>query len=516
MTRTTYRQAVAAVIFVMTALLTTFTAQGANLVVRNFKLLPTDQTAINAETMMKDQNGKTAALIKIYTNLNPQQTYFSNGVMGIVGRLNKNGQVWLYVPARSQRLEITNQKYQPLDYDFEEEILPGRTYSMELTVEGKEVTLSASVREAAVYVNGDSVGVSPLNIYLSYGEHAVKAEKGSMLYDDNILVTPDGPSRFVLQMEDENLKYSDVTVRVPDNADIYFQGRRVGVGEWHERLHAGHYSVELKKSNCEDRVKDFEVVAGKPTIIEAPAPVPFKGYLSVDVIPNTGTKIYDGDTIVAEHRLQKQLRVGNYSLTFRKKGYIPLIKTFTVERNKETTDTVILQRIQYIRSNAIYAGVGFNYGTISGVGAHVGGVISNFNIELGYTLGIGKSKEVYWFEAPKPDGLYDDHCTYSMDEFEVKAGYQFRFVERVGLTPQVGYLSQRLRGGVHGNGAMCHNLSIGARCVFNPHPTVGVFVNPEYAVPLQVNQLYKDIAEYGGFSKGGFYVSAGVTFNFGI
>lgn len=515
MTKTILQRAIVTVMMIMAAAVATLTSQGANLVVRNFRMLPTDQTAINAETMMKDQNGKTAALIKIFTNLNVEQTYFSNGVMGVVGRLNKNGQVWLYIPARSQRLEITNQKYPPLYYNFEEEILPGRTYSMELTVEGKEVTLSASVRDAAIYVDGDSVGVSPLNIYLSYGEHAVKAEKGSMLYDDNIQITPDGPVRFALQMEDENLKYSDVTVTVPDNADIYFQGRRVGVGEWHERLREGHYSVEIRKTNCEDVTYPFNVVAGRPTLVEAPAPVPYKGYLSVNVIPNTGVKILDGDTIVAEHRLQKQLKVGNYTLTFRKKGYIPLTKTFAVERNRETTDTVALRRIQYIRSNAVYAGVGFTYGTIPGVSLHVGGVISNFNLELGYTLGVGKSDEVYWFEKPKP-GLYDDYCTYSMDEFEVKAGYQFSFVERIGLTPQIGYLSQRLRGGIHGNGAMCHNLSIGARFVFNPHPMVGIFVNPEYAIPVQVNELYKEIAQYGGFSKGGFYISAGVTFNFGI
>lgn len=515
MTRTILQRAVVGVMLVMAAAVATLTAQGANLVVRDFKLLPMDQTAINPETMKKDQNGKTAALIKIYTNLNPDQTYFSNGVMGIVDRINKPGQIWLYLPARSQSLEITNQRYSPYRYTFEEDILPGKTYSMQLTVEGKEVTLSASVRGADLYVDGDSVGVSPLNIYLSYGEHSVKAEKGSMLYEGNIQITPDSPIRFELPMEDENLKYSDVTVTVPDNADIYFQGRRVGVGEWHERLREGNYSVELRKPNCEDVVKDFTVMAGKPTLVEATAPVPFKGYLSVDVLPNTGTKIYDGDTIVAEHRLQKQLKVGDYNLTFRKKGYIPVTKTFTVERNQETTDTVALQRIQYIRSNAIYAGVGFTYGTIPGVSAHVGGVVSNFNLEFGYTFGIGKSKEVYWYESPAP-GLYDDCSTYSMDELEIKVGYQFSFVERIGLTPQVGYLGQRLRGGVHGNGAMSHNISVGARFVFNPLPAVGIFVNPEYAIPVQVNQLYKDIAEYGGFSQGGVYISAGVTFNFGI
>lgn len=206
-------------------------ASAANLVVRDFKMLPTDQTAINRETMKKDQNGKTAALIKIYTPVSTEDTYFDNGVMGIVARENKPGQIWLYIPQRSQKIEITNPRYNRLQYFFPEEILPGKTYSMELTIEGKDVTLAASVREAYIFVDGDSLGVSPLNTYLPYGDHSVRAERGSMLYEGDITVSKTGPDRFELPMEDENLKYSDVTVNVPDKAEIWFEGKRVGLGE---------------------------------------------------------------------------------------------------------------------------------------------------------------------------------------------------------------------------------------------------------------------------------------------
>lgn len=92
--------------------------KAAELVVRDFRMLPTDQTAINSATMKKDQNGRTAALIKIYTRLNETQTYFDNGVMGIVARENKPGQIWLYIPARSQSIQITNRNYPPLKYFF--------------------------------------------------------------------------------------------------------------------------------------------------------------------------------------------------------------------------------------------------------------------------------------------------------------------------------------------------------------------------------------------------------------
>lgn len=490
-------------------------AYGADMIVRDFKLLPLDQTAINSATMKKDQNGRTAALIKIYTNLNETRTDFDNGVMGIVARENKPGQIWLYIPARSQSLLITNRNYSPLRYPFEEEIVAGKTYSMHLTTEGKVVNLVANVRNAPIYVDGDSVGVSPHEIYLGYGEHEVRAQQGMMLYQGVINVTQHGSSRFELPMEDESKKYSDVTVSVPGNADIYFEGVKVGVGEWSRRLLGGTYSVEIKKDNCEPQIVSFLAVAGKPTFVECPAPVPLRGYLSVEVTPSSGAKIFEGDTIVAENRLSRLITAGQHTFEFYRKGYETVRKTFQVVPNTETVDTVVMQRIQYINPNSIYGDLAFTYGPAYSVTARVGGFYRNINFEVGYTLGLGRSGEVHWYEN-NASGAYDGSCTYTMDEFTVKAGYQLSFLSRLGLTPRLGYMMQRLRGGTHGNGAMCHDITIGGRLVFKPIPYFGIFIEPEYAVPVMVNQLYSDISSHGGFSKGGFYVSAGLSFSLSL
>lgn len=517
MTEAFHRRRLSVVLTLLFLGMMSLTAYGAELIVRDFKMLPTDQTAINSATMKKDQNGKTAALIKIYTSLNENQTYFDNGVMGIVARENKPGQIWLYIPARSQSIQITNRNYPPIKYFFEEEIQAGKTYSMHLTAEGKVVNLVANVRHAPIFVDGDSVGVSPHEIYLGYGEHEVRAQQGMMIYQGVINVTKEGPSRFELPMEDESRKYSDVTVKVPGNADIYFEGTKVGVGEWTQRLLGGQYSVEIKKENCENHIENFLAVAGKPTLVECPAPVPYRGYLSVDVTPSTGAKIYDvrADSLVAENRLSKLLNVGSYTYEFRRKGYVPVRKTFQVTRNDETSDTVMMQRVQYIRPNSLYGDLAFTYGTIYGVTARLGGFFHNINLEAGYTLGLGRSKDVYWYETGE-SGIYDNVCTYTMDEITAKVGYQLSFLNRIGLTPRLGYMCQRLRGGIHGNGAMSHDMTIGARLVFKPVPYFGVFIEPEYSIPLSVNQLYSDIAAQGGLSKGGFYVSAGLSFSISL
>lgn len=495
----------------MVACAVAFAVWPAQLTVRNFMALPTDQTAINRETRRTDQNGKNAALIKIYTNLNPAETYFDNGVMGIVAQESKPGQIWLYIPQRSQKLKITNSRHEPVDFFFPEEMAAGKTYSMMLSVKGREVTLTASVNRAPIWVDGDSLGLSPQNLYLPYGDHHVKAEKGSMLYEGVITVSEDGPSRFELPMEDENRKYSEVTVKVPGNAGIWFQGENVGRGEWHARLLGGQYSVELRKEGFVTKTERFTAVAGQPTAVDISALAPLTGMLDITVLPQGNARIMHGDSVMAVNRLETRLPVGRYTYNFEKKGYISQSRTFAVRADESTVDTVAMQRVQYIRPNSLFFGAGFTYANQMGVSAHLGVTVHNVMLEGGYTLGLGKSDELYWFN--NQTDFFDGKCTYTVDEAYLKLGYQFSVVQRLGFTPQVGWLGQRLRSGTHGNGAMCHNLSVGLRCLFNPAPTIGVFVTPEYAVPVKVNQLYDDIAARSNITKGGFQVTAGISFN---
>lgn len=503
-------------LFLAVMFLAATSVSGTRLVVRNFKLEPNDQTAINPASMVKDQNGKTAALIKLYIpGINPDETYFDNGIMGIAKRVNNPGEIWLYIPERSQEMRVSNKRYEPYQWFFEEAIESGRTYTALLIAEGKDIILSASIPGAPLYVDDEPVGPSPQTVYIPYGEHYIKAEQMPMLGKLTVVVTPESQNRYEIPMEDENLKYSDVTITSPDGAAIWFEGKDQGVGGFKTRLTTGDYTVEFRKENFETGLVHFHAQAGTPTIVNGPKLEPYRGQLNIVVNPTTGTKILSGDTIVAMHHLDRRFSVGNHTFTFSKKGYIEQTKTFSVLRNEQTNDTVTLQRIQFVRPNTIYAGVGVGYGTGLGVGVHVGANFHNINAEFGYTLGLSKGDEVYWFEKTG-DQLYEGNCAYAVDDIEFKLGYQLSFVQRIGITPQLGYIGQRLRSGEWGNGAMCHNLSIGARLVFNPIKEFGVFVNPEYAVPVTVNDLYKSINEFGGPGKGGFNVRAGVEFNFGF
>jgi hypothetical protein len=100
--------------------------------VASFKLLDSDLTANTAGTMEQDQNGETAALIKVVTT----QTGFSfdGGSMGIVKTIRKSSEIWVYIPRGSKKITISHPQLGLLrDYYYPVSIEAARTYEMILT-----------------------------------------------------------------------------------------------------------------------------------------------------------------------------------------------------------------------------------------------------------------------------------------------------------------------------------------------------------------------------------------------
>lgn len=280
-------------------LLCTLPVGAQKLAIRNFEARPNDLDAQSNTLEKKDRNGKRAAIIKIYTSLPSSELTFGGSGQGFVGQEQHGpGQVWLYVPRASQKVTISHPKYDPLTFYYPSDIKEGRVYSMILSPEGKEVSLSASARNAEIWIDGDSVGVSPLTTYVPYGTHAVRARLGSLLVDDDVVVEREGPNQFSLPMEDENLKYGDVVVDVDGGAELWFQGRREGVGQYAAHLRGDDYVIEARKPDHEPATTTFRVVPGQVTHVKANAPTPHLGYLQLTTEPEHGVTVTQADTII--------------------------------------------------------------------------------------------------------------------------------------------------------------------------------------------------------------------------
>ena len=489
-------------------MLVSIPAFGQKLTVRDFEARPQDMDAQSNTLERRDRNGKRAAIIKIYTALPSSELTFGGSGQGFVGQVQHGpGQVWLYVPRASQKVTISHPKYYPYTFYYPSDIKEGKVYSMVLTPEGKEVSLSASARNAEIWIDADSLGISPITTYIPYGTHAVRAKLGSLLFDDDIVVERDGANQFSLKMVDENLKYGDVVVDVDGGAELWFQGRREGVGQYVAHLRGDDYIIEARKADHEPATTTFRVEPGTVTHVKANAPTPHLGYLHLTTLPEHGVTVTQADTVINTES-DMQLPVANYEWTFKRKGYYPVTRNFHITRGETLSDTVMLRKIQYVKSWGMYAGAGFTFSKMPGVTIFAGGLMHNVDLSFAYTFGVTKSDPVDWYQDETE--LFVERTRYRMDQLAFKAGYQFSIAERFGITPQVGYLAQMLHGeGTKGNGFACSSISVGVKFTWVPVPLIGIYLNPDYAIPVSAGGEYSKIAKYGGFSKGGFNLSVG-------
>ena len=152
------------------ALLLSVVASAQNISVTSFKLLENDLTANTAGTMERDQNGETAALIKVVTT--EQGFVFDGGMVGIVKTKQGVGEVWVYVPHGIKKITVQHPQLGVLrDYYFPTTIEKAKTYEMVLTTGKVETIVTHSVNKQFVVFN-----VTPSNAVVEFGDEVLMVD----------------------------------------------------------------------------------------------------------------------------------------------------------------------------------------------------------------------------------------------------------------------------------------------------------------------------------------------------
>lgn len=501
------------VIILCLGLIATLSANAQKLEYWDFKVSKEATARLQGTSLTDENSGKKAALIKIYTPFPNYVLGFDAGLFQILGRKQAGpGEVWLYVPERTQKVTVSHPNYSPVEMWFDGmEAEAGTTYTVSLNVEGRNVALIASKPNAEIWVDGESQGKSPVNMRLPLGSHTVRAELGTFLYDDIINITQEGSAQFTLKMEDESLKFGDVDIEVAGDAELWIDDKMVGKGSVRKHLRAGDYTVIAKLPDHDDKSTSFTVEAGKSKLVTAAPPVTQFGNIDIVTLPESGVTVTKDETQF-DLKSNQQIPVADYDLRFSKKGYYPKNIHFRVERNKTFRDTVRLERIQYVKKSTVYASLSFQATGKPSLGIAVGGYYKNVNVEASYNLGLGRTKDVEWFD--RVDQVFEEACNYRVDEMAFRLGYQLRFAERFGLTPQAGFLIQRLSAADNnypGNGFTQSCVSISARFIYNPFQHIGFFVTPEYGIPIGSKGNIEEVFKQGGITRSGFKASIGIS-----
>ena len=507
----------ALLLFIFT-LLAGLSASAQNMKVIEFRELENDLTANRYGTSKPDENGETAALIKVVT---PETGFtFDGGSMGIVAVEQKAGEIWVYVPRRAQRLTISHANFGVLrNYTYTVPIESAKTYEMLLDIgTGCYANITATVPRSEIYIDQEFIGNAPIyNKYLNYGKHTIQAINGKFEGTMEVYVTADRQRLNIdIEMKDMSHLYGDVRVMVENNASIYFGGKKVGDGFWDTQLKEGNYTIETQKADHEDAKTSFTVKAGQKNEITAIAPSPYTGYLRVYTRPQK-VSIIDEKGRETDLSEQVPLLVGSHQYLFRKKGYEPQIHEYTIERNQIVADTVELERISYFKDFAFYFGAGATVRSLLGATGFLGATYRHHDLQLSYTFGLGQSQQVNIYDA---NWDYQSTQKYKMNSLGIKYGYQINLLRQFAITPQLGFMQNSISSQIvtgsqkFADGASSKCLTLGVKLLLVPIKHFYLFAAPEFGIAMSKDESFNLVANESNFSPDGFAASLGVMFFF--
>ena len=259
--------------------------------VNSFKLLETDLTANTAGTMVTDQNGEVAALIKVVTT----QTGFTfdGGVLGIVKTKQTPGELWVYVPKGSKKISIKHPQLGVLrDYYYPIALEAARTYEMVLvTGEVKTIIkqdlgaqyLVMTIEPANAVVHIDDKEIAPNNGVISklfdYGKHTYTIS--APLYHTEAGIFEISSNKFEMNIKlKPNYGIVAISTTPEEGATVFLDNdiEPIGITPMNTRkLSQGEHSFKFQKNGFLSQIEKYNVIGDGST-----------QQLSISMKPNFG------------------------------------------------------------------------------------------------------------------------------------------------------------------------------------------------------------------------------------
>ena len=552
---------------VLSLLLCLTWANAQNISIKSFKLLPTDLTANLEGTKEIDQNGETAALIKVITT--ETGFVFDVGMLGIVRQVQQVGEIWVYVPHGVQRISINHQKLGRLaePYYFDIPIEAARTYELELTTNrvktiieedagGGYVALKVTPPTAMVFVDDQARALGPdgtLSLFLLYGTHAYRVEApGYKPESGTVNITSDETQTLSINLQSTA---SSLTLTTPmADAEIWVNNERKSVGSWTGALPAGSYVIETRKAGCRTQRTTVTLAESEERTLTLQAPEPIFGRLRAESSP-VEVEVWLGNAkLGTSPGVINNVPVGKHTLRFVKEGYESQTVEVTIEEGKIATASALLAassqpspqgkgvrqekqkdktpRLQAGKaSNArlfsplsLYAGADLQIGAPLAAGASLGGYLSGFNIEASFGIPFGGTNSpvpVEWTILDN-EGFAESTFTQSYSSSFITSGhigYGIPVARFLRLTPRVGVSAYTIKSSsgspyTQTTYVLSGVAALRTEVAFNQR--LGIHITPQYNLPLSRGKISQDIGRASSdihIWNNGFYLSVGLWIN---
>jgi uncharacterized protein (TIGR02145 family) len=302
----------------------------AQISVVSFNPLPMELDA-RVSAPKKDQDGNLCAIIKVVTTQTGFR--FDFGISGVVDKVQKPSEIWLYVPYGVKRLTISHEIFGLLrNYEIPVPIEKAKVYELVLavgkvttTVTGPEsvwLTLRSTPDGADAYVDDILKGATPRAVKLLPGKHSYRIEKALHHTDNGEIV--------ITGQEKDGKKDLTVTLR-PAFGTIKFStqpelGATVLVNNeetgkttpFSMKLKSGTHTITFKKENYQPR--SFELTVKDGDVIEKSEKL-FSNAANVTITAQNDADIYVDGKYVGKGSYQGVISAGVVTFEAKKEGY---------------------------------------------------------------------------------------------------------------------------------------------------------------------------------------------------
>ena len=244
--------------------------------VTSFQRMETDLTA-RVTAPKHDQNGEVCALLRIVTT--DMNFMFEPDALGIVSRVNKPGEIWIYVPRGARRISIMHERYGVLRNYFYPDIIEAATvYEMVLETGSNEKQASADANmqllvmrpepaTADVYIDDEKMPTENgvFSATMKKGEHTYRVEAPMYAPEAGILRLEEKPVILSINLK-PRFGYLEIFSLPEQGAEVYLDEEFVGQTPYRsDRMPLQDYRVSVKKDTYFPQDTLLTVRAGETT-----------------------------------------------------------------------------------------------------------------------------------------------------------------------------------------------------------------------------------------------------------
>lgn len=492
--------------------------------INSFELDPFDTTPQNKLYEKIDGSGFRYAIIKVNSltpNDNLKEYNFNFGNMKSIVEEHDN-ELWVYVQKNAKLVTISREGYTTLNkYDLKTTIEEGKVYVMTLNsakaiIQTQMVQFNISPANAGAIITIKSTKANAQEEMFgttdATGSAAKPLELGTYTYKviANNYYTSEGRftlnNRTITHKEAVNLRanFSEITLQVDDDADIYVNNELKGSRTWTGTLRSGDYLVECRKANHQPSSQYITVKENDNHTFKLIPPSPITGTLALTSSPLGANVTIDGKNYGNTPININDLITGSHKVIISSDGYNEETRSFIIQENQTTALNVILNSsskagVIKTKSPSIeqtgsprYSGyfqIAGQAGTMMGFGGNVGAYIYNFNVEGYITMTIGK-ESVNLYNTKTLDN-YEANISGMM--FGGKLGYFINVTPSIRITPQVGAGILNVKGGDVSSNAII--ATAGARVEFALGKHFGVSLTPEGQYVISRKEVFWRLEE---------------------